>query len=56
MKNNKKFYTAYGEGQYNPLFATLNEALEFINPISEKYNEPLIGVSGGCIDDVFNAY
>ncbi|MGL5895455.1 MAG: hypothetical protein ACRCZN_00530, partial [Lactococcus lactis] len=112
MKNNYKFYTAYGEGQYSPLFdsdaeclkwlkkntkftkfetyslpfiyitkngiepeaedyyhyqpyfsyydeseeenklveydflfTTLNEALEFIKPISEKYNEPLIGVS-----------
>lgn len=74
MKNNYKFYTAYGEGQYSPLsyydeseeenklveydflFTTLNEALEFIKPISEKYNEPLIGVSGVCIDDVFNAY
>ncbi|MCC4121503.1 hypothetical protein [Lactococcus lactis] len=42
--------------EYDFLFATLNEALEFIKPISEKYNEPLIGVSGVCVDDVFNAY
>lgn len=41
---------------YDFLFTTLDEALKFIEPISEKYNEPIIGISGVCIDDVFNAY
>lgn len=38
------------------LFISLNEALEFIKPISEKYTNSSIGVTAVAIDDFFNAY
>lgn len=38
------------------LSISLNEALEFIKPISEKYTNSSIGVTAVAIDDFFNAY
>ena len=42
--------------EFDILFATLDEALEFIKPFSEEYIQSRIGVTAVAIDDFFSAY